>query len=162
MEEEFTQLNYKYTFHLILAIIIIITHIIFAFYIQWPNKNILYIFIYSSIFIIIYLIICIIQWILIKRKQLKSKLKIHIILGKIFVKISIIFGIFFTILIIINTVLVKAFCLECPFNLSDNSLNVFFQGNQEESEINNKCNKRRCILNKDNPNSIYQYESRSK
>ena len=162
MDEKFNQLKYKYIFHFILSIIIIITHIILFLCIQWPNTYIRYIFRYSSILHIICFIICLIQCILINIKKLKSNLKIHIILAKILLIISIIFGLLFSILIIINTFFVKTFCLECPFNLSDSyffsNFNEFFQENQEEFEIKNKCNKRRCILNKHNPDSKYQYE----
>ena len=162
MDEQLNHLNYKYISHLILIIIIIVTHIILYFFIKWPNKIIHNIFIYSSIFQIICFIFSLTQCILINIKKHKSKLKIHIKIAKIFLIISIIFGLFFSILIIINTINVKNFCLECPFNLSNNyfflKFNEIFQENQEKSEIKNKCNKKRCILNIYNPDSKYQYE----
>ena len=161
MDKQLNQLNYKYLFHFILSIIIIIIHIILYLYIQWPNKNIRYIFIYFSIFHIIYIAMCSIQCILINIKKFKY-LKIHIVIGKIFLILSIIFGFFFSILIIINTIFVKTFCLECPFNLSNSyfflKFHEIFQENQEKYEIKDNCNKRRCILNRYNPDFKYQYD----
>ena len=160
--DEYKQLIYKYIFHFILFIILFMTHLIISTSLEWLNSIFSILFFYISMIQIVYIIIPIIGYFIIKINRAKLNIKICKIIGKIFLIISIIIGIFFSILIIVHTFYLKTYCLECPFNLSFSyfisTFDEYFKENQEYYEIKNKCNKRRCILYEYNNNYKYQYK----
>ena len=160
-EKEFKSLFSKYIFHIIIFIFIFITHIIIYLKIYWDNNIIKLLFFSFSMIQIIYIIIPIISFILIKINHFNSKVEIFKILGKIFLGISIILGIFFSILIIINTVYGKKFRNDCPFNASNDFYSGFYEDFSEDENINelkDKCQERRCILIEHNEDFKYPYK----
>ena len=72
---------------------------------------------------------------------------------------AIIFGLFFSSVLMINAIESPEFCKECPFNLPLSEINSFPNYN-----LNKKCTERRCVKNSPNPetnikneNDLYEY-----
>jgi hypothetical protein len=109
---------------------------------------------------VVYILVSIIPFVFIKFKKLQSKIKYFKIISKILIFLSLLIGLLFFIIIIINTVLVKDFCIECPFNLSFfNFVSNFDENfeNKEEYTLKRNCRERRCLFNKYDENSLYPY-----
>ena len=162
-EKVFQKLSYKNIFHFIMILLIFLTHILIFYKIYWDKDIIKYLFFYFSILKIISIILSLVSFIIIKAKCFKifkSNIKVIIKLGKIFLSITIIIGIFFSVIIIINTVYGKTFRNECPFNMSSKFYSTFEKDLNDENEENLKeiCQERRCILYDYNENSKYPYK----
>ena len=153
-------LSNRLIFHCVIFILVLISHIIIFLKIYWM-KNLFKLLFFSFSFIeVVYILVSIIPFILIKCKKLQTRIKHFIIISKIFFFFSLLIGLFFFIIIIINTVLVKNFCIECPFNLSFSYFVSNFDENfenKDEFELKNNCRERRCIFNKYDENSKYPY-----
>ena len=147
-------------YHIIRFSIVLLVHILIFKYIKWIKTIIRYLFFGFSFLYIIFILIPIISLGMQMYKS-KSKFKLNIfkIIGIIFLIISVLIGLFFSIIMIINTVHLKQFFLECPFNLSFKYFVSFFSDYfKEDDNLKDKCNERRCILNEENENNYYQYE----
>ena len=68
------------------------------------------------------------------------------IISIIFCTLAILFGFFFSGVLMINAIESPEFCKECPFNLPITEINCFSNFN-----LNKKCNERRCVLNSPTP-----------
>ena len=154
------KLLYKYIYHIIIFSIIFVTHIIIFLYIKWIQSKIKFLFFSFSFIQIIYILIPIIALL---SQANRSKLKISLFkkIGITFLILSLLIGLLFSIIIIINTVQLNKFFLECPFNLSysyfESSFDNYFN-EKNKDKLKDKCGERRCILNEDNENNIFQYE----
>lgn len=160
-KKEFKSLFSKYIFHIIIFIFIFMTHIIIYLKIYWGKNIIKLLFFYLSMIQIIYIFVPINSFILIKLNHFNSRIEIFKKIGKIFMIISIVFGIFFSVLIIINTVYGKQFRNECPFNLSNDFYSGFyeyFSKNESNNELKDKCQEVRCILIEYSQDFKYPYK----
>ena len=96
---------------------------------------------------------------IIKNKITKKNVNKFKIITIIFCTLTIIFGFFFSGVLMINAIESPEFCKECPFNLPLSEINSFSNYN-----LNKKCKERRCIKNSPNPetnikneNDLYEY-----
>jgi len=71
----------------------------------------------------------------------------------VFSIIAILFGLFFSAVLMINAIESPEFCKECPFILPSSEIISFNQNN-----LNKKCNERRCALNSQNPGKMEKNE----
>ncbi len=158
-EEDLSSLEKKYIYHIICFALLFIIDMIIYFFNYWKNDIIFKLFLsFSIIKLLLYLIFPIIFLLIPKSKLIISVFK-NITKGMII--ISILLGIFFFTLIIINTVHINDFCKECPFNLSFDSFRESFEQffmKVDEFELENKCQERRCILYENNEDFKYQYK----
>jgi len=158
--KEITCLSYRLIFHSIIFVLVLITHVIVYLKIYWMKNLIKQLFFFVSFIGVVYILISIIPFILIKIKNLQSRVKHFKIISKIFLFLSLLIGLFFFIIIIINTVSVKDFCIECPFNISFFNFVSNYEKNfenKEEYELKRNCRERRCLFNKYDENSSYPY-----
>ena len=160
----FKTLSYKNIFHFIMIVLIFLSHILIYYKIYWDKNIIKQLFFYFSFLKIISIILALISLILIKAKIFKF-FKSNIIkkfrtIGKIILYITILLGIFFSVIIIINTVYGKMFRNECPYNMSDKFNSTFEKDLKNENEENLKeiCQERRCILYDYNEDLRYPYK----
>ena len=153
-------LSNRLIFHSIIFLLVLITHIIIFVKIYWMENLIKLLFLSFSFIEVVYILISIIPFILIKIRQIQSRIKYFKIISKVFFYFSLLIGLFFFIIIIINTVLVKEFCIECPFNLNfSNFVSNFDENfeNKEEYTLKKNCRERRCLFNKYDEDSSYPY-----
>ena len=158
--KEVTCFSNRLIFHCIIFALVLITHIIIFLKIHWMKNVIKLLFLSFSFVVVIYILVSIIPFILIKIKKLQSRINHFKITSKIFFFFSLVMGLFFFIIILINTVLFKDFCIECPFNLSfPNFVSNFNENfeNKEEYILKRNCRERRCLFNKYDENSKYPY-----
>ena len=158
--KEVTCFSNRLIFHCVIFALVLITHIIIFLKIHWMKNIIKLLFLSFSFIVVIYILVSIIPFILIKIKKLQPRINHFKITSKIFFFFSILIGLFFFIIILINTVLFKDFCIECPFNLSfPNFVSNFNENfeNKEEYILKRNCRERRCLFNKYDENSKYPY-----
>ena len=78
-----------------------------------------------------------------------------------FLIISIIIGLFISVIILINIINSKTFIKECPFSITISYLNYlfekFYDKNPSDNDIKDLCKSRRCILDEVNDNYKYPY-----
>lgn len=153
-------LSNRLIFHSVIFALIFISHIIIFFTIYWTVDLIKILFFSFSFIGVVYILISIIPLILIKIKKLQTRIKHFKIASKLLVFFSFLIGIFFFNIIVIDTILVRNFCLECPFNLPFSYFVSHFDENfenKEEYELKRNCEERRCIFNNYYENSEYPY-----
>ena len=160
LHKTFKSLKINYVIHLVILIIMLIFNFILVSQILWLRKifGILYMLMnYISIINFIFPIISFIF--IIKNKITKKNVNKFKIITIIFCTLSVIFGFFFSGVLMINAIESPEFCKECPFNLPLSDINSFSNYN-----LNKKCNERRCInnsqnpeINKKNENKLYEY-----
>ena len=160
LHKTFKSLKINYVIHLVILIIMLIFNFILVSQILWLRKifGILYMLMnYISIINFIFPIISFIF--IIKNKITKKNVNKFKIITIIFCTLSVIFGFFFSGVLMINAIESPEFCKECPFNLPLSEINSFSNYN-----LNKKCNERRCINNsqnsennKKNENNLYEY-----
>ena len=156
----FKSLKINYVIHLILLIIILIFNFVLVSQIFWLKKifgNLYLLMNYISIINFIFPMISFIF--IIKNKITKKNINKFKIITIIFCTLAIIFGFFFSGVLMINAIESPEFCKECPFNLPLSEINSFPNYN-----LNKKCNERRCLKNSPNPetnikneNDLYEY-----
>ena len=156
----FKSLKINYVIHLILLIIILIFNFVLVSQIFWLKKifgNLYLLMNYISIINFIFPMISFIF--IIKNKITKKNINKFKIITIIFCTLAIIFGFFFSGVLMINAIESPEFCKECPFNLPLSEINSFPNYN-----LNKKCNERRCVKNSPNPemnikneNDLYEY-----
>ena len=156
----FKSLKINYVIHLILLIIILIFNFVLVSQILWLKKifgNLYLLMNYISIINFIFPMISFIF--IIKNKITKKNINKFKIITIIFCTLAIIFGFFFSGVLMINAIESPEFCKECPFNLPLSEINSFPNYN-----LNKKCNERRCVKNSPNPetnikneNDLYEY-----
>ena len=158
-------LKKNYFIHIIIFTLIIMFNFILIIKIFWLKEYLYHLYFMGSILSIIYLIIPIIPLTFILLKRLTKKtIIIFKILTIIFCSISLIFGLFFSIILMMNTIESPDFCRECPFNLDISYLstefNEYFEKNinMNDKTLENKCANRRCLLNSSNKNIELGYE----
>ena len=159
-KKEVICLRYRLIFHCIIFALLLIIHIVIYLKIYWMKNIFKLLFLYFSFLGVVYVLVSIIPYILVKIKKLQSKVRHFKIISKIFLFLSLLIGLFFFIIIIINTNLVKDFCIECPFNISFFNFVSNFEKNfenKEEYELKRNCRDRRCLFNKYDENSKYPY-----
>ena len=158
--KEIICLSNRLIIHSVIFAVLLIIHIVIYLAINWMKNLIKVLFLSFSFIGVIYILISIIPFILIKTNQLQLRVKYFKIISKILFFLSLLIGLFFFIIIIINTYLVKDFCIECPFNLNfSNFVSNFDENfeNKEEYTIKRNCRERRCLFNKYEKNSSYTY-----
>lgn len=160
--ENYKKLKSHYLLHIIIFIIILSTHILIYFKVYWIKQIIGLLFIYFSLIEILYILIPGISLILLRlRKQFKLEhLEILKKISILFLIISIAIGIFFSILVIINTIYGKVFRKECPFNLEEKFISSFSESFKEEkdNELKDKCQERICLFYDYKENDKYPYK----
>ena len=160
INKTFKSLKINYVIHLILLIIILIFNFVLVSQILWLKKifgNLYLLMNYISIINFIFPMISFIF--IIKNKITKKNINKFKIITIIFCTLAIIFGFFFSGVLMINAIESPEFCKECPFNLPLSEINSFPNYN-----LNKKCNERRCVKNSPNPetnikneNDLYEY-----
>ena len=139
--------NY-YISHLIIYLILIIFNFLLLIKIIWLQKSLYYIFLFGSLFSLLYIIIPIIPFSFTLLKKLNKKnIKLFRQITLIFCIISIILGLFFSVVLMINVIESSDFCKDCSFNLPLPSVLT--------EDI---CDKKRCILNNENLYKQYSHE----
>ncbi len=154
-----------YIIHIIFNVILIIFNYILLIKIFWLQNILYYLYLFANIFNILFFIIPIIPLIFILLEKLvKKNIKIFRNITLIFCTIAIIFGIFFTTILMINAIESPEFSRECPFNLEISYLNKEFSQyfdkiiDNSDKILKKKCSNRRCDLNEENQNNLFQYE----
>ena len=143
INKTFKSLKINYGIHLILLAIILSFNFILNSQIIWLKKIIGKIYLLANYINIVNIIVPIISIIyLIKNKITKKNVKKFKIITIIFCTLAILFGFFFSGVIMINAIESPEFCKECPFILPISEINYFSNFN-----LNKKCNERRCVLN---------------
>ena len=160
INKTFKSLKINYVIHLILLIIILIFNFVLVSQILWLKKifgNLYLLMNYISIINFIFPMISFIF--IIKNKITKKNINKFKIITIIFCTLAIIFGFFFSGVLMINAIESPEFCKECPFNLPLSEINSFPNYN-----LNKKCTERRCVKNSPNPemnikneNDLYEY-----
>ena len=160
INKTFKSLKINYVIHLIVLIIILIFNFVLVSQILWLKKifgNLYLLMNYISIINFIFPMISFIF--IIKNKITKKNINKFKIITIIFCTLAIIFGFFFSGVLMINAIESPEFCKECPFNLPLSEINSFPNYN-----LNKKCNERRCVKNSPNPetnikneNDLYEY-----
>ena len=160
INKTFKSLKINYVIHLILLIIILIFNFVLVSQILWLKKifgNLYLLMNYISIINFIFPMISFIF--IIKNKITKKNINKFKIITIIFCTLAIIFGFFFSGVLMINAIESPEFCKECPFNLPLSEINFFPNYN-----LNKKCTERRCVKNSPNPetnikneNDLYEY-----
>ena len=156
----FKSLKINYVIHLILLIIILIFNFVLVSQILWLKKIFGNLYLLMNYINIINFIFPMISFIfIIKNKITKKNINKFKIITIIFCTLAIIFGFFFSGVLMINAIESPEFCKECPFNLPLSEINSFPNYN-----LNKKCNERRCVKNSPNPetnikneNDLYEY-----
>ena len=158
-------LKMNYIFHIILYVVIIIINFILLKKIFWLKDYFYYLYLSGSLFSIIYFVIPIIPLIFIlKQKLTKKNIRFFKILSIIFCIISIIVGLFFSGLLMMNAIESPAFCRDCPFNLDISYLYKEFNDyfgkkiNSDDKTLEKKCSNKNCQLNSENITNIFTYE----
>ena len=147
-ESEIKCIKITYILHFVFYAIIIIFNIIIKFQILWIKNIIYYLFLASSLFGILFFLIPIIPLLFIYTKKLtKKNILTFRLLTFAFGVFSILLGLFFSIILMINTIETTDFCKECPFNIP-------------LSDISNEetCKNKICLLNYKNLVEQYPYE----
>ena len=133
--------------HFILYAILIVLNFIFLSKMIWINKSLYYICLVWNFCEIIFFIYPIIPFIfLLSKKLAKDSVLILKTITLIFCIISIILSLFFSYILMTNSMDLPDFYKECPYNIPVSDIN-------EES-----CSKKICILNYENANNQYPYE----
>ena len=146
----FKELKINYGIHLFILIIILIFNLVLNTQIIWLKDIYTKIYLLASYIFLINIILPIISLRYVcKNKITKKNVNIFKILTLIFCTIAIIYGFFFSGLLMVNAIETPEFCKECPFNLPINEIEFFPQ-----NDLNKKCNERRCIKNSINPENI--------
>lgn len=141
-------LKIDYISHFVLLAIIIIFNFLLLNKIIWLNNVIYYLYLSGSLIGIIYFLFPVVPLIFILSKKLKIK-KIPTIrlITLIFCIISLILGLFSSVVLMMNTIESNDFCKDCPFNIPI-------------SNISNKdqCKNKICILNNEDLDKNFPYE----
>ena len=165
IQKNIKSLKKNYIFHIILYAFIIIFNFILSVKVFWLKDYLYYTFFIGNFFNILYLIIPIIPLIFILLKKLrKKKIKFFRILTIVFCVIAIIFGLFFSVILMMNVIESPEFSRECPFNLDISYLSTEFSQYYDkiidinDNSLKNKCLNRRCSLDSINKNNDFTYE----
>ena len=159
--EEMKIMNISYIFHFLLYIFMLIMHLLTYLKIFWTNVISKYIFISTSFIDFILLIYPAIPLVLTYRilsnKNLTNLFKN---LSLTFLFISFALGIANSVSLWINVNKSSILYRECPYNYNQNNLQNFLNKINDENEnsnLNEICNKRRCIFTEENLNELYPY-----
>lgn len=159
--EEMKIMNISYIFHFLLYLFMSIIHLLSYLKVFWTNAISKYIFISTSFIDFILLLYPAIPLFLTYRilsnKNLTSLFKN---LSLTFLFISFALGISNSISLWINVNKSSILYRECPYNYNQNNLQNFLNKINEENEnsnLNELCTKRRCIFNEENLNELYPY-----
>ena len=147
-------LKNTYIFHIILIVIIYIFNFILISQIYWLQKIFKHLYDIGKYSYIIHIIPAIISLIFVlKNKITKKNVKLFKAITLAFCAVSIIYGFFFSVLVMMNAIESPEFCKECPFNLPSTEINYFTAPNE-----NKKCSERRCAMNlEENENNNNEY-----
>lgn len=159
--EEMKIMNISYIFHFLLYIFMLIMHLLTYLKIFWTNVISKYIFISTSFIDFLLLIYPAIPLVLTYRilsnKNLTNLFKN---LSLTFLFISFALGIANSVSLWINVNKSSILYRECPYNYNQNNLQNFLNKIKDENEnsnLNEICNKRRCIFTEENLNELYPY-----
>lgn len=159
--EEMKIMNISYIFHFLLYIFMSIMHLLTYLKIFWTNVISKYIFISTSFIDFLLLIYPAIPLVLTYRilsnKNLTNLFKN---LSLTFLFISFALGIANSVSLWINVNKSSILYRECPYNYNQNNLQNFLNKINDENEnsnLNEICNKRRCIFTEENLNELYPY-----
>ena len=144
---EIKNLKMIYILHFIFYAIVIVFNFVFLSKIIWINKSLYYICLGWNIFGIIFFIYPIVPLIfLLSKKLAKDNVLILKKITLIFCIVSITLSLFFSYILMTNSMELPDFYKECPYNIPISDINE------------GACNKKVCILNYENENSQYPYE----
>ena len=148
LESEIKSMKNNYIIHISLYAIIIMFNFILISKIIWIRKISYYLYLLSSIFCILFFIIPFVplSYVLLKKIS-KKNIPIFRFLSHVFCIIAVIFGLFFSIILMINLIESTDFCRECPFNIPIQSISNEYI-----------CDNKICILNNENLKNEYPYE----
>ena len=145
--KEIKNLKTIYIIHFIIYAIIIILNFVFLPKIIWINKSLYHICLAWNFCGIIFFIYPIVPFIfLLSKKLAKDNVLILKKITLIFCIASITLSLFFSYILLTNSMDLPDFYKECPYNIPISDIN-------EES-----CSKKICILNYENENNQYPYE----
>lgn len=159
--EEMKIMNISYIFHFLLYIFMSIMHLLTYLKIFWTNVISKYIFISTSFIDFILLIYpaipIVLTYRILSNKNLTNLFKN---LSLTFLFISFALGIANSVSLWINVNKSSILYRECPYNYNQNNLQNFLNKINDENEnsnLNEICNKRRCIFTEENLNELYPY-----
>jgi len=159
IKEEIQILKVEYFIHALLYILLSISQFLIYLKIYWLNGHLIKIFI-SEMYIIcissLYPIIIIILFIFLNLNE--KIIKVLDIITIILLIIFTINGLLTSITILYDSLLVKPFYYDCPFNFHTDSLPniISYFGSGNVTKIRNQCKYRRCfILNKNESNNTF-------
>ena len=162
-QDEIRPLTFIYVFHLILFILLFILHLLISSKVYWVSKIYYILFLLGIYFGILYFLFPVFPFYIIIWKKFKKKIfQILKTLTLAFLIISIIIGLFISVIILINIINSKTFIKECPFSITISHLNYlfgkFYDKNPSDNDIKDLCKSRRCILDEVNDNYNYPYK----
>ena len=150
------KLRITYILHTIIFSIILTFNFILLSELYWLKKIYKKLYYIGILISIIHFILPIISLIFVFIKIIKkANIKIFKAFTIIFCIISIIFGFYFSGILMMNTIESPEFCKECPFNLKLEDINIIIKSN----ELNKKCDERRCVINNNNINILQKNEN---
>ena len=162
-QEEIKPLIFNYIFHMILFLVYFFLHLVMHLKFFWINNIIGTLFEIFTYFNILFSLFPIFPLIILCKKKYKKKL-FHIlkILSFILLITAITIGLILFVLFLINSITSKLFYKECPFNISIDHLNAIFKpfyenSQKNEDEYKDKCNSKRCVLDKVNLEEEFPY-----
>ena len=166
VSDNFKSLKIYYIVHIVLYILEIIFNFVLLAKIIWLKDLLYKLFFFGNIFSFLYFIIPFIPLIFILLKKLtKKNIKLFKALTAFFCSVSIILGIFFSGILMVNAIGTQDYYRECPFNIEISTLspefNIYFNkdiSNENDNGLKNKCLNRRCALNSENENNQFTYE----
>ena len=145
------KLRITYILHIIIFSIILTFNFILLSELYWLKKIYKKLYYMGILISIIHFILPIISLISVFIKIIKkANIKIFKAFTIIFCIISIIFGFYFSGILMMNTIESPEFCKECPFDLKLDDINMIIKSN----ELNKKCDERRCVINNNNINIL--------
>lgn len=159
--EEMKIMNISYIFHFLLYIFMSIMHLLSYLKIFWTSMISKYIFISASFIDFILLLYpsipLFLTYRILSNKHLTSLFKN---LSLTFLFISFALGITNSVSLWINVNKSSILYRECPYNYNQNNLQNFLNKINDENEnpnLSDICNKRRCIFDEENLNELYPY-----
>ncbi len=152
MEIEYSEikdLKINYILHLAINAIIIIFNFSTINQIVWLQKSLHYLFLFGSFFDILFFILPIISlFFFIFQKFNKKNILFFRHLSILFCILALMFGLYFSIILLLTTIDSSEFYKDCPFNIPISGI------------INNanRCSEKICELNSEDLDRIYPYE----
>lgn len=161
IHKAFKSLRTIYIIHIFIFSLIFVFNYVLIPQVYWLKRIYKLVYLITDIINLINLVLPIISLIYIGIKKLtKNNIKIFKNFTLFFCVFSILIGLFFSCILMMNAIESPEFCKECPFNLPITDINELIKS----GNLNKKCNERRCIINSENyealeknENNLYEY-----